>query len=108
MSKSPFFSFISLRSSRCAVYICLVGGVVIFDELLAFTGIDIRVNTFTVLVSVTQKLTWPRSLSILNTCLLIFTIKLVERLMRLGYFVSVRGNSCLISSAKELFLFLAE
>ena len=45
VSKSPFFSFISLRSSRRAVYICLVGGVVIFDELLAFTGIDIRVNT---------------------------------------------------------------
>ena len=43
-----------------------------------------------------------------NTCLLIFTVKLVEHLMRLGYFVSVRGNSCLISSAKELFLFLAE
>ena len=44
VSKSPFFSFISLRSSRRAVYIYLVGGVVIFDELLAFTGIDIRVN----------------------------------------------------------------
>ncbi len=44
MSKSPFFSFISLRGSERAVYICLVGGVVIFDELLAFTGIDIRVN----------------------------------------------------------------
>lgn len=44
VSKSPFFSFISLRGSGSAVYICLVGGVVIFDELLAFTGIDIRVN----------------------------------------------------------------
>ena len=44
VSKSPFFSFISLRSSRRAIYICLVGGVVIFDELWAFTGIDIRVN----------------------------------------------------------------
>ena len=44
VSKSPFFSFISLRSSRRAVYICLVGGVVILDELWAFTGIDIRVN----------------------------------------------------------------
>ena len=44
VSTSPFLSFISLRDSGCAVYLCLVGGVVIFDELWAFTGIDIRVN----------------------------------------------------------------
>ena len=79
VSKSPFFSFISLRGSGRAVYICLVGGVVILDELWAFTGIDIRVNT----------VHWPG---------------FGDSEVNLATLISVRGNSCLISSAKELFL----
>ena len=82
VSKSPFFSFISLSGFR-ACRICLVGGykpsrVQIFECTL-----------FSVLLTVTKKLTWPRSLPILNTCLLIFMVKLVECLMRLGYFAHV-------------------
>ena len=38
-----FSALFPFRGSGFAVYICLVGGVVIFDELWAFTGIDIRV-----------------------------------------------------------------
>ena len=108
MSKSPFFSFISLRGSGPAVYICLVGGIVIFDEILAFTGIDIRVNSVHCPGFGDSEVNLAALLIYSKHMFLIFTIKLVERLMRLGYFVSVRGNSCLISSAKELFLFLAE
>ena len=40
-----FSDLFPFRGSGFAVYICLVGGVVIFDELWAFTGIDIRVNS---------------------------------------------------------------
>ena len=39
-----FSALFPFRGSGFAIYICLEGGVVIFDELWAFTGIDIRVN----------------------------------------------------------------
>ena len=44
-ARHRFSALFPLRGSGFAVYICLVGGVVIFDELWAFTGIDIWVNT---------------------------------------------------------------
>ena len=39
-----FSALFPFRGSGFAIYICLEGGVVILDELWAFTGIDIRVN----------------------------------------------------------------
>ena len=45
VNTSPFFSFISPSGIRCAFYICLIFGVVIFDELWVAMDIDIRVNT---------------------------------------------------------------
>ena len=39
-----FSALFPFRGSGFAIYICLEGGVVILDELWAFTGIDILVN----------------------------------------------------------------
>ena len=75
----------------------------LWNRILPFENVSKSPFFSFISFSVTQKLTWPNSLSILNTCLLLFTVKLVERLMRLCYFVSVRGNSCLISSGKGCF-----
>ena len=55
---------------------------------------------FIVLFLMTQKSTWPRSLSILSTDLLIFKVTPVELIVMIMYFISLRGRSCLISSGR--------
>ena len=85
------------------VYVCLVGGVVIFDESWVGKGIDSRVNTVHGPVfsdaEVKPQRTWP----ILNIGLLISTIEPVESFLSVVYFVSVIGSSWLISSVRCCF-----
>ena len=90
---SALFPFLS---SGCAVYICLVGGDVILDESWAGSDIDSRVIKVHTPVFCAPCLFWTQ-------ILLIFTKTPLERIMRVGHFVSVRGSSSLMSSGRCIF-----
>ena len=56
-----------------------------------------------VLFLMTRRSNQPRFLPNLNTGLLIFKVMPVELILRVMYFISVRGSSCLISSGRCFF-----
>ena len=91
------------RGSGCAVYICLVGGVVIFDESWAGKGIDSRVNTVHVPVFSDAEVNPAANLTYSENRLADIHGNDSGAHCEVMYFISVWENSFLINSEKCCF-----
>jgi len=98
-----FSALFPFQGQVCVVYICLVFGVVIFDELWVVTDIDVLVNTVHDPDFDDTKIN-PASLLIYSEHRIAdIHSKTVELIVRVIYFISARGSPCLITSERWSF-----